>query len=103
MKIIVDGMGGDNSPKEIVKGCVDAVKELDLNLIIVGVKEIIEKELTKYEFPQENIDIINATEVITNDDEPVLAIRRKKDSSMVVGLKALAEGKGSGFVSEHGL
>ncbi|MCF6466410.1 phosphate acyltransferase PlsX [Clostridium sp. Cult2] len=99
MKIIVDGMGGDNSPDEIVKGCVEAVNELNVNIIIVGKKEIIEGELSKYQFPQETIDIINATEVISNDEEPVLAIRRKKDSSIVVGLKALKEGKGDGFVS----
>ena len=49
MKIIVDGMGGDKGPKEIVKGCIEAVKELGLNIIIVGSKDIIEKELIKYE------------------------------------------------------
>lgn len=99
MKIIVDGMGGDNSPEAIVKGSVDAVKELGLNIIIVGRKEIIERELSKYEVSNGTIDIINATEVVSNEDEPVLAIRRKKDSSMVIGLKALAEGMGDGFVS----
>ena len=50
-------------------------------------------------YPKDKIEIINANEVITNDEEPVLAIRRKKDSSMVVGLKALTEGIGDGFVS----
>mgnify|MGYP000947255702 CR=1 FL=1 len=99
MNIIVDGMGGDNSPKAIVEGCVEAVKELGLNIIIVGSKEIIEKELSEYEFPKEKIEIINSTQVISNDEEPVLAIRKKKDSSIVVGLKALTEGIGDGFVS----
>lgn len=99
MKIIVDGMGGDNSPDAIVEGCVDAVKELGLNVIIVGAREIIENELSKYDYPKERIDIINSTEIITNEEEPALAIRRKKDSSMVVGLRALREGLGDGFVS----
>lgn len=99
MNIIVDGMGGDKGPREIVKGCVDAVNQLNIGIIIVGREEIIKEELSKYSFPEGTIDIMNATEVISNDEEPVLAIRRKKDSSIVVGLKALTEGKGVGFVS----
>ena len=99
MKIIVDGMGGDKGPEEIVKGCVDAVKELGVNILIVGQEDIIGEELSKYNMPKDTIEIINATEIITNEEEPVLAIRRKKDSSIVVGLKTLTEGKGDGFVS----
>ncbi len=99
MKIIVDGMGGDKGIKDIVKGCIDAVNELGVNIIIVGQEDIIDKELNKHEYPKDMIEIINSTEVITNDEEPALAIRRKKDSSIVVGLKALADGKGDGFVS----
>lgn len=99
MNIIVDGMGGDKGPEEIVKGSIEAVEELDVNIIIVGKEDIIQKELNKYKYPEGSISIINANEVISNNDEPTLAIRRKKDSSMVLGLKALAEGKGDGFVS----
>lgn len=99
MKIIVDGMGGDKGPREIVKGCVDASRELGVNIIIVGREEIIKEELDTHEYPQGAIEIINATEIINNDEEPALAIRRKKDSSLVVGLKALTENKGDGFIS----
>lgn len=99
MRIIVDGMGGDKGAKEVVKGCVEAVKELDVNIIIVGKQETIKKELDKYEFSRNKIEIINATEIISNDEEPVLAIRRKKDSSIVVGLNALVEQEGDAFVS----
>ncbi|NLJ98590.1 MAG: phosphate acyltransferase PlsX [Tissierellia bacterium] len=99
MKIIVDGMGGDKGPEEVVKGCIEAVNELDVNIIIVGKKDIIEGELIKYKFSKDTIDIIDASEVISNDEEPTIAIRRKKDSSMVVGLRALIAGKGDGFVS----
>ncbi len=99
MKIIVDGMGGDKGPEEVVKGCIEAVNELDVNIIIVGKKDIIEDELIKYKFSKDTIDIIDASEVISNDEEPTIAIRRKKDSSMVVGLRALIAGKGDGFVS----
>ncbi len=99
MKLIVDGMGGDNAPIEIVKGCVEAVKEYKINIIIVGKEELIKKELEKYDYPTEKIDILAANDVITNDDDPTFAIRRKKESSMVVGLKALTEGLGDGFLS----
>ncbi|NLC04040.1 MAG: phosphate--acyl-ACP acyltransferase, partial [Tissierellia bacterium] len=99
MKIIVDGMGGDNSPVEIVKGSVDAVLEYDINIIIVGNEDIITRELNKYTYPKEKIELLHSEQVISNDEDPALAIRRKKDSSMVVGLKALSEGLGHGFVS----
>lgn len=99
MKIIVDGMGGDKGYREVVKGSVDAVKELGVEIIIVGQEDIIEEELKKYDYPQGTIEILNANDQITNDDEPALAIRRKKDSSMVVGLRALTENRGVGFVS----
>lgn len=99
MKLIVDGMGGDNAPIEIVKGCVEAVKEYKINIIIAGKEELIKKELEKYDYPTEKIEVLAANDVITNDDDPTFAIRRKKESSMVVGLKALTEGLGDGFLS----
>lgn len=99
MKVIVDGMGGDNAPMDIVKGVTEAVREYDINVIIVGKENIIENELKKYDYPKDNIEVLNANDTITNEDDPVMAIRRKKDASMVVGLKALAEGKGDGFIS----
>jgi len=99
MKIIVDGMGGDKGYKEVVKGCVDATKQLDVGIVIVGQEEKIKEELSKHEYSQNRIEILNAEEVIFNDEEPALAIRRKKNSSIVVGLKALSENRGDGFVS----
>lgn len=99
MKIIVDGMGGDNAPQAIVEGSVNAVKESKVNILIVGKEELILEQLSKYSFPKDRIEILNADEVITNKDDPAMAIRRKKNSSMVVGLNALKDGKGDGFVS----
>ena len=99
MKIIVDGMGGDNAPREIVKGCIEAIKKFDVDIIIVGNKELIEKELELYIYSKGKIEILHSEDIITNEDDPVLAIRRKKDSSMVVGLNALKEGRGDGFLS----
>lgn len=99
MRIIIDAMGGDNAPGEIVKGAVESLKEHDITPILVGNKEIIEKEIKANGGDIAKFEIVNATEVITNDDHPALAIRRKKDSSMVVGMKLLKEGKGDAFIS----
>ncbi len=99
MKIIVDCMGGDKAPVDIVKGSIDALKEYGIDLILVGREELINNELNKYDYPKEKVEVLHAEEVISNDDDPALAIRRKKNSSMVLGLKALSEGRADGFVS----
>ena len=99
MKIIIDGMGGDNAPVSTVKGAIDAVNEYNIDLVIVGREEEIKKELKKYDYNHEKIQILNAEKVIENTEDPALAIRRKKDSSMVVGLNALKNGLGDGFIS----
>lgn len=99
MKIIVDIMGGDNAPVATIKGALDAVKEYDIDVLLVGKKEIIIEELKKYDYEKDKIEILNADDKITNEDNPTYAIRRKKDSSMVIGLNALKEGLGDGFIS----
>jgi glycerol-3-phosphate acyltransferase PlsX len=92
MRIAVDGMGGDNAPEEIVKGCVEASKVIDDEIYILGIEEVIKKELKKYKFDYNKVKIVNASEVITNDDAPVKAARSKKDSSMIKGLSLVKEG-----------
>lgn len=99
MRIILDGMGGDNAPEEIVKGAVDAAKEIEDEIIIVGQPHAIEKQLKKCKYKGEQIRIVPAKEVITMEDSPVKAIRHKKDSSLVVGLNMLRDGEGDMFVS----
>ena len=88
VKVVVDAMGGDNAPVEPVKAAVEAVKERsDIHVILTGLKDIIEKELAKYaDYPKERIEVVHASEVIETAEAPVMAIRKKKDSSMVVGL-----------------
>ncbi len=99
-KVVLDTMGGDNSPGEHVLGAINAVKEKeDLFVYITGPEEQLKEELAKYEYPTDRIEIVNTTEEITCHDQPVNAIRQKKDSSMVVGLKMVKEGKADGFVS----
>ena len=99
MRVLLDGMGGDNAPQEIVKGAVDAANESQHEIQIIGREEDIYLQLEKYDYPKDRISVINATEVISNDESPVWAIRKKKDSSMVKGLNMLKEGKGDVFVS----
>ncbi len=101
MKIIVDAMGGDNAPFEIVKGSLEAVKELGAEIILTGrVEEILKcmEKLGYTDLPQ-GVEIANATEVIEMDDEPSMAFRRKSDSSMTVGLNMLKAGQGDAMVS----
>ncbi len=98
-KIAIDVMSGDHAPIEIIKGCVEASKETNASLILVGNKEIISKELKNHTYPIDRIEIVDAKEVITMEDSPVMAIRRKKDSSMVVGLKLVKDKKADGLVS----
>lgn len=99
-KVVLDAMGGDNSPGEMVIGAVNAVKEKkDLFVYIVGPEEKLKDELGKYEYPASQIEVVHAPDEITCHDSPVNAIRSKKDSSMVTGLRMLKEGKADGFVS----
>ncbi|HAG43152.1 MAG TPA: phosphate acyltransferase PlsX [Clostridium sp.] len=100
MKFAVDGMGGDFSPSAIVEGAVLAVKEYnDIELIITGPEEAIAKELSKYDYDKEKITIVNATEIISPNEEPVKAIRRKKDSSISKALQLVKEKKVDGIIS----
>ncbi len=101
MKIILDGMGGDNAPDAVVEGAVLAIEEMpeDSGIILVGQEDVMKTFLHKYKYKGDRIEVVNADDVITNDDSPVRAIRRKKDSSIVVGLELLKSGKGDAFVS----
>ena len=105
MKILIDAMGGDNSPDEIIKGSVNAIDELESEIVLIGkeelinqkVKEIYGKDNIKEVSPR--ISIKNAEEVIENCESPTEAIKKKKDSSMVVAFNMLKNGEGDAFVS----
>ncbi|MHB1155071.1 MAG: phosphate acyltransferase PlsX [Eubacteriales bacterium] len=101
MKIIIDVMGGDNAPEEIVRGAFQAAEEYDTDIIMVGNENSIIEITDKYKLPieRENISIIHTTEVVTMDDSALSVVRDKNGSSMSVGLRMLAEGKGDAFVS----
>ena len=99
MRIIVDVMGGDNAPLETVKGVCAAAAEYTASYILVGNKPEIEQIAEENNLDLSRFEIVHAETVITMEDEPLSVMRAKSDSSMSVGLKMLAEGKGDAFVS----
>ncbi len=100
VKVAVDAMGGDNAPVEIVKGAVDAVNlRENIAVYLVGTKEALDTELAKYTYPKDRITTVYATEIIETAEPPVMAIRKKKDSSIVVGLNLVKSGTCDAFVS----
>ncbi|MDF2531556.1 MAG: plsX [Clostridia bacterium] len=99
MRIAIDAMGGDHAPKSAVEGAVQAVKEYGVEICLVGIKDEIHKYLSDEDKNNNKIIVIEASEVISNHDTPVTAIKQKKDSSMVVGLKQVKEGSCDAFLS----
>ena len=100
VKVAVDGMGGDNAPVEIVKGAVEAINESNkVKVYLTGPKDVLEKELAGYTYQKEQLEIVPATEVIETAEPPVMAIRKKKDSSLVKALNLVKDGTCDAFVS----
>jgi len=99
MKIILDGMGGDKAPFATVEGAVLAAREFDVHIIIVGIKDVLERELSKYGNRFSNIEIHHASEIIDMRDAPASSVRKKKDSSINVAVKLVKEGKAQAVVS----
>ena len=98
--VAVDAMGGDNAPTEIVKGAVDAVNSCeDIKVLLVGAMDVIKQELLKHEYNKDKIEVVNATEVIETEEPPVNAIRKKKDSSIVVAMNLVKNKQADAFVS----
>ena len=104
MKIILDTMGGDNAPDANIKGAINAINKVKAEVILVGKEEVIRKRVKELygkeiEEISDRLKIKNATETIEMEDTPTLAIKHKKDSSMVVGFKMLKEDEGDVFIS----
>lgn len=100
IKIAVDAMGGDFAPGEMAAGAVDAVNAKPGILVqLVGQEQVIASELLKYSYNKDQIQVVNATEVIATQEPPVNAIRKKKDSSIVVGMNLVKRGEADAFVS----
>ena len=93
-------MGGDNAPGEVVKGAVEATKkENDIHVVLVGKEAAIQAELDKYDYSKGQIEVVDAADVIETGEPPVMAVRRKKESSLVKAMYLVKEGKADAFVS----
>ena len=99
MRIIVDGHGGDHAPLEILKGCEKAVAEMGMEIVVCGQELALKAIMEENHIDGKNISFVEAPEVIDFEEDPVAAIRTKKNSSMVVGLTMLSNGEGDAFVS----
>ena len=104
MKIILDAMGGDNGPDANIKGAINAINKIKANIVLVGKEDIIREKIKKIygkemEEISNRLEIRNATETIEMEDQPTVAIKTKKDSSMVVGFNMLKKGEGDVFIS----
>lgn len=100
IKVAVDAMGGDHAPGEIVKGAVDAVNARgDIKVFLVGRQDAVEEELKQYSYPKEQIALVHAEEVIETAEPPVMAIRKKKESSIVKAMQMVKQKEADAFVS----
>ena len=104
MRIILDAMGGDNAPDANIQGAVNAINKVKAEVILVGKEEVIRAKIKEFynkemEEISDRLKIVNATETIEMEDQPTVAIKHKKDSSMVVGFKMLKENEGDVFIS----
>ena len=104
MNILLDAMGGDNAPDANIKGAINAINQVKANVILIGKEEIIRRKIKEFtgkelEEVSSRLKIKNATETIEMEEQPTVAIKHKKDSSMVVGFKMLKDGEGDVFIS----
>lgn len=99
-RVALDAMGGDNAPDEIIKGAMQAIeKRKDIKIFLVGKEDIITKCLSDYQYNREQVKVVDAQEVIEMAEPPVMAIRRKKESSLVKALNLVKKGEADAFVS----
>jgi glycerol-3-phosphate acyltransferase PlsX len=99
MRIIVDAMGGDRAPEVVVNGAIKAAREYKINIELVGIPAQIEPALSKYRYPKDRISLYPASEVIQMSEPAALSIRRKRDSSICIGLNLMKERQGDAFFS----
>lgn len=100
VRVAVDAMGGDNAPGEIVKGAVETVQaEKDIKVFLVGRQDAVNAELAKYTYDKEKIEVVHAEEVIEMAEPPVNAIRKKKQSSLVIGMNMIKHQEADAIVT----
>jgi phosphate acyltransferase len=99
MRIALDAMGGDYAPAEVVAGAVQAAREYNIEIVLIGREDVVRAELLKHNIAGLKLPIVHATEIIEMEEHPAQAVRKKKDSSVVVGLKMVKDGEAAAFVS----
>ncbi|MHB9156079.1 MAG: phosphate acyltransferase PlsX, partial [Endomicrobiales bacterium] len=99
MRLALDAMGGDHAPAVTVDGAIQAARESGHEIILVGQEAVLRSELSKYDIKNLPLTIQNASEAIGMDEPPAQAVRQKKDSSLAVAAKLVAEGKADAMVS----
>ena len=99
IKIALDAMGGDTAPETPIAGAVRAAREFPIEIVLVGQKDTIEQKLAGYPSRPENLSIVHASESIGMDESPAASVRKKRDSSINVGLDLLKQGKVNAFIS----
>ena len=99
MKIVVDAMGGDFAPQNVIAGSVEAVKEYNVSVTLVGLRESIENELKKHQYPKDLIEIVHAPDVVAMNDPATVVMRQKKQSSISIGIGLLKKEGYGAFVS----
>ena len=96
----IDGMGGDNAPAAVIEGIIQALEEYkDIEMYITGPEKEINEELSKYNYEKDKINVIDATEVISTNEHPVMAVRKKKDSSLVKAMNLVKDGTCDAVIS----
>lgn len=99
VKIVVDAMGGDHAPAAVVAGVLEAIREFNVQIILVGVQDAVEAELAKFSYDKTKIEIVHAPEVIGMEEHATVAIRKKRSSSISVSMDILKEARADAFVS----
>lgn len=99
VKVVVDAMGGDYAPKAVIAGAVCAVKKFDVFVFLVGQSDRIQEELAKHKFDSSRIEVVHADEIIEMNESPAAAIRKKRNSSISIGVNLVKEGKADAFFS----
>lgn len=99
MRIVLDAMGGDHAPEVVVEGGVMAAREYGIEVVLVGPQEVVEAEMAKHDTAGLSLPVVHASQVIEMTDEPSMAARTKKDSSMVVGMNLVKNGEADAFTT----
>src|SRR5512135_3391745 len=99
VKLVVDAMGGDHAPQAIVAGVVDAVNKYEVGVTLVGLADQVRLELKRHKYDESRIEVVHADEVVEMGESPAAAIRKKKNSSIMVGVNLVKEGKAQAFFS----